>query len=842
MTGQNIINGLAGDDVIRVSSTQGWGEIHGGDGDDDLVGGLWRADRLFGDAGDDELQGRWGADLLNGGDGNDILDGGADHDRLLGGTGNDILDGSYGNDTIDGGTGVDTAAYAGRFADYKVEYGDGVVTVTGAGSVGRDTLTNVEKLDFADRTITVRAGGDDGEGTTPTPPPVKPPPVVTPPTTPSEPTPTTPSEPTTPTTPSEPTTPVPPVTGTPQPSTVPQPSGGGDVVGFKVEGSGWTTFGQAFAPGDVKPGQGLVLEVGGKPLPVQMDVKALHDDGSVRHAVLTVDLPGSSGFQNAMLAKGAGASGAAVSTAQVLANGGYDLDVTMKLDGQSLSFDAKQILGDAVKAGTVKTWLSGPDVSEFVVTKAINQHLSLELDIRAYADGQVRTDVVVRNEDTYTPGIKSYTYDVAIQDHGKTVWSDKGVEHHRSSNWHEAVWSGTAPDGDLVRDIPYLMKSGALPAYDLSVGASEGSLAAAYAGFLRSDTGPMGAAQVTKAMPLVGGRADLGMLPAWAVQWLETQDPRAEAMLFGNADAAGSVPWHYRDEKTGEAVSIDKHPNIWMDTRQPTSADTLPLAALAKTDGWDIDTAHQPSLSYLPYLLSGDRYHLENLQAQADYSLLANSPDYRGGSKGLVYEGELRGTAWATRTISDAAWVTPDADKEKGYFTEKLGANLDHFAQKYLADGIHNAAGELEGWWKTNPIEGSEKTAPWQNDMMAMVLSWMADRGDPHAAELLEWTSNFTTGRFTNDDHGFDPLYGAGYWVEVFDPPAASPTIAGRSCGSITTRSAGPSTMRRWARCWVAIPTSRRAMPLMRWARWHRACRGPGRSRRPRAWPSWPAR
>ena len=52
------------------------------------------------------------------------------------------------------------------------------------------------------------------------------------------------------------------------------------------------TFGQAFAQGDVPNGQTVVAKTAsGATVPVQMDVKARHADGSVRHAVLTVQLP-----------------------------------------------------------------------------------------------------------------------------------------------------------------------------------------------------------------------------------------------------------------------------------------------------------------------------------------------------------------------------------------------------------------------------------------------------------------------------------------------------------------------------------------------------------------------
>ncbi|MBF0327509.1 MAG: cadherin-like domain-containing protein [Alphaproteobacteria bacterium] len=84
-----------------------------------------------------------GADILQGGDAADVIDGRGGDDRLIGGGGNDL---------ITGGDGSDTAVIAGSAADSTVErLADGRWLVIGAD--GRDTLTEVEHLEFADRTL-----------------------------------------------------------------------------------------------------------------------------------------------------------------------------------------------------------------------------------------------------------------------------------------------------------------------------------------------------------------------------------------------------------------------------------------------------------------------------------------------------------------------------------------------------------------------------------------------------------------------------------------------------------------------------------------------------------------
>lgn len=75
--------------------------------------------------------------------------------QLTGGLANDVITGGGGNDVIDGGGGVDVAIFAGTRSQYfiSVSGGKAVVRDAVASRDGTDTLTNVEKLQFADKTV-----------------------------------------------------------------------------------------------------------------------------------------------------------------------------------------------------------------------------------------------------------------------------------------------------------------------------------------------------------------------------------------------------------------------------------------------------------------------------------------------------------------------------------------------------------------------------------------------------------------------------------------------------------------------------------------------------------------
>jgi hypothetical protein len=51
------------------------------------------------------------------------------------------------------------------------------------------------------------------------------------------------------------------------------------------------TFGQVFKEGDVPQDYTIALEYGTRAFSTQFDVKALHADGSVRHAIISAVLP-----------------------------------------------------------------------------------------------------------------------------------------------------------------------------------------------------------------------------------------------------------------------------------------------------------------------------------------------------------------------------------------------------------------------------------------------------------------------------------------------------------------------------------------------------------------------
>lgn len=94
-------------------------------------------------------------DRVNAGWGNDFVDAGA---------GNDLLRGSSGLDQLFGGSGIDTAIFEGNRASYSFGSNGTSFTVTdNVGTDGIDTLTGIERLQFADKHLAIDLDGHAGQ-------------------------------------------------------------------------------------------------------------------------------------------------------------------------------------------------------------------------------------------------------------------------------------------------------------------------------------------------------------------------------------------------------------------------------------------------------------------------------------------------------------------------------------------------------------------------------------------------------------------------------------------------------------------------------------------------------
>jgi hypothetical protein len=533
------------------------------------------------------------------------------------------------------------------------------------------------------------------------------------------------------------------------------------------------SFGQVFRRGALKPKDGVRISLNGREAAAQLDAKAFWPDGSVRHAVLTVLAP--------PVAKGGALEG------QIRRDGGStalrarpagsaavpDVDVVLELQGDGGHRTVRAALREiaATAATGDPPWLDGPLVREQRYRSVPAYGLQVVFDVWTPAAGPPRVDVIVHNDSAQAADIGTRRYDAAIRVAGRTAFEARGLTHYAYATWRRTLELG-APPLRMVPDVALLAETGATPNYARFRPAPE---AVSHLHRLSVDGArPLGFAAITPYMPTTGGRADIGPLPAWAVFYLADPSRQNHDVLLANGDAAGSIPWHVRDLTTQGPIRIDQHPDVWLDGRGEAAPPVLARKYYTLDTEWHPDDAHQPSLTYLPYLLTGSRYYRDELAMQAGYNLLAIDPQLRDGGEGLLLGAQVRAVAWNLRTLANAAWILPADDPLQGYFENVLRRNLAEIVQRHVRRRGSGGPGELRGYLPgPNAVAGS--TAPWQNDYLAMVLGWIAAMGYDDARTAADWMGAFVAGRFNSGPRGYDPLYGTPYYLMVAEPGSERP-------------------------------------------------------------------
>jgi hypothetical protein len=498
-----------------------------------------------------------------------------------------------------------------------------------------------------------------------------------------------------------------------------------------------------------------------------MNAKALYDDGSVRHGIMSVALPamrGGSELAGAIV--GAAGPSAPAMAPPVLP----DLTVTLTFDPQTghakiFRFSLADI-GSMPAARAPAPWLEGPLVREQRYYGPAMNGIQLVFDVWSPATGTPHVDVIFHNDSADNPDIDTRTYDVTIALAGTQVYQARSVWHYAHAVWHKVVGAANPPPR-IVPDIQLMKDTGAIPNY-ARISPDPGEMAKFRPQRLDDGAPPLDSAGLTMYMGTTGGRADIGPLPAWAVFYLLDPSRQNANTLFATADAAGAVPWHVRDPKTNGPIDIDTYPNVWLDGRGQAVAGILARKYYVSDTKWVPDDAHQPSLTYLPYLLTGSQYYRDELAMQAGYVLLAIDPAYRKGSAGLTLASQTRAIAWDLRTLANAAFILP-AGAQSRYFRSKLQENLREIVRRYIDGHELDGAGEIKGYIP-GPYAVDGATPPWQDDYILIVLGWIDRMGIADAKPVIEWMTNFAAGLFTNAARGYDPIYGTPYFLYVREP------------------------------------------------------------------------
>jgi hypothetical protein len=323
-------------------------------------------------------------------------------------------------------------------------------------------------------------------------------------------------------------------------------------------------------------------------------------------------------------------------------------------------------------------------------------------------------------------------YSAAIYRDSQLLATVSVPAHYWFSRWR---WQ-SAPR-PVVANIDSLIAQGLLPPYQR---AAETLAVPAQAYTV------MGLAGLQAYMPSTGERPDIGMLTEPQAQFVRTSDQNALATLRAQAEAAGTVPWHMRDENTGAPIDFRTYPKAnWY-----SAAAGAPFIAGAATPV-TVDSAHQPALAYVPYLLTGDPYHLEDLQFQATWNWGSLPPAYRPSIP------QPRAFAWSLRTLAQCARITPSATPSwllpQAYWGEQLSLHRQYFEATYVEAydpirSVFRSTGNMDAARDEGPAApGGTWVDPWQDEFVAAIMGWMISMGFSEWRTAFDWKIGGTIAR-----------------------------------------------------------------------------------------------
>ncbi|MBD3190891.1 MAG: hypothetical protein GF308_09620 [Candidatus Heimdallarchaeota archaeon] len=535
-------------------------------------------------------------------------------------------------------------------------------------------------------------------------------------------------------------------------------------------------FGYIFRKGQFSEGIAIETEQG-NPIESEMTVLRRWADNSIKHALfaLSVDSLPANEQLDCQFIPSTSSSSSGITLADVLATT-FDIDVSFTNLGLSIS--ARDLL---LESSTLDLWQSNPICTEFFLAghprdsgNEEYEDLWVEFHVRFFPErASAKVSVVVEN--CFVHVTPDYTYDLVVSRDSaspETIFTDSSIEHYGNTRWRKIFWWGSSlSEPNIIVNPAYFISTGLLPKYNITTTVPEEALVETWTNWLNSDHDLLETGLLEGYMPGCGGRPDIGLYPQWLVRWFLSGDNRLAEASFGTADLAGSFPIHLRSRDTFRPITIDESPELHMNWPQGWGEGygNCPFVA---------DVAHQTGMTFLPYIISGDYYLLEEMIFWTQFSFFWGNPDsnYRNGSQGL-FRGwyEVRGQAWSIRTLTDITSIIPDFHPDFDYFQEKLQNNLVYFAEEIPQ---YSTIGNWGGWpeerydeWTLENIMADEVytlESPWMIDFLLMSFHHTVRSGFSEAIASRNWLSRFAIGRVTHHPE-FNIFDSTAYRLAVMD-------------------------------------------------------------------------
>lgn len=446
--------------------------------------------------------------------------------------------------------------------------------------------------------------------------------------------------------------------------------------------------------------------------------------------------------------------GAAVGSAALIrdTHAADDLTVTITLDGKDLVFaqNAGQDLGDyktpRFTQRCIRTDLAGSPLTVFFRPDRDSDRVEIVVELgRMWG----KANAAARHLGAYRAVIRQ----------GARELADVKVPQH----WWFSRWRWQSEPRPVVRTPEELIAAKLLPRYEQSPFAEPANQSRPPIYEHPMDTGGL-----QTSVGAAGERLELGPLTEYQADYIITGNKSSLAALRAQAEAAASMPMHMRDENAHAPIDFFKYPEVsWYGQQYGDpwvrASDTIRDAEGNIVCEWGLDTSHDPALNFVPFLLTEDPFHLEELQFQGNQTLGYTSYHRSENKLQIVYPGETRSFAWSMRTMFQLAKVTPETTPKwlqpRRYWRRIVADNLTWFTKHYVENPSPACAVFSAG-------PRIDEVAGWQEDFTTFCLGWAVLMGFEEWRPAFRWKLKATLAR-SNGKSGWPRQWCSPYYMSL---------------------------------------------------------------------------
>ncbi len=462
-------------------------------------------------------------------------------------------------------------------------------------------------------------------------------------------------------------------------------------------------IGRPFMQGEIMDFPQAVVD--GSRITTQANIKQRHNDGSVKHAIISFileSLPANTSKTISFVNQQSGNNTSITKTDMLSTAFDFDAKMTFFIPEEKIATAREMLVNDNfsywLKGSLATTIILADHSSERIYDIGSDQHRSIRPIFHVTfwpTINKYSVRYIAEAINTKTLQNQSYNIALAISNENAIFYQQDDIAHQAMSRWTLKQWSGKQLSTlSISHNVHYLAATKAIPNFDTSRQISEQIITQDWSTWQSKDKNLFGKGWWDPVMGNAGGRPDIGLYPSWTVKWLFSGDWRLQEIALKQGELASAWPIHLREgdnnrkfdfEETINAIGYivsmapKARPTHWTDRPDWHEVDEsdkiIPLTPLTKTI-WRPDTAHHPDIASPQFLLTGDYYFLEEMLFSAAFvsgnnnakgfkSTLGRGPT---GSEGGLYAGEVRAQGWALRTRVHTYDILPDESPEKPYF------------------------------------------------------------------------------------------------------------------------------------------------------------------------------